>query len=152
MAKPRQPTLAITQPRAKFLVSCRRLMSNALSQNFKKIAPLVRKLWPKNEFLALLYYRMAFMVFVDWMCFLMTFSMWGTMGFGFLTIGSLVSKLQRGAMEKIHTVFAANPSGGKCRKTFGHFVMLLEEENGGICSCFSHPESSTQVTTDSAGR
>ena len=57
MAKRRQPTLAITQPHAKFLVSCRRLMSNALSQNFKKIAPLVQKLWPKNWRLALLYYR-----------------------------------------------------------------------------------------------
>ena len=57
MAKRRQPTLAITQPHAKFLVSCRRLMSNALSQNFKKIAPSVQKLWPKNWRLALLYYR-----------------------------------------------------------------------------------------------
>ena len=57
MAKRRQPTLAITQPHAKFLVSCRRLMSNALSQNFKKIAPSVQKLWPKIWHLALLYYR-----------------------------------------------------------------------------------------------
>ena len=32
-------------------------MSNALSQNFKKIAPSVQKLWPKNWRLALLYYR-----------------------------------------------------------------------------------------------
>ena len=80
-------------------------MSNALSQKLKKIAPLVQKLWPKNDFSALLYYRMAFMAFVDWMCFLVTFSMWGSKGFGFLTIGSLVFKLQGGAMEKIHTVY-----------------------------------------------
>ena len=61
----------------------------------------------KRFFLALLYYGMAFVAFVDWMCFLVTFSMWGTKGFGFLTIGSLVSKLQGGAMEKIHTVIVS---------------------------------------------
>ena len=118
IAKRRQPTLAITQPHTKFLVSCRRLMSNALSQNFKKIAPSVQKLWPKNDFLALLYYRMAFMAFVDRMCFLVTFSMWGTKGFLFLTIGSLVSKLQGRAMQKIHTVIR-NWNEGRAQLTSG---------------------------------
>ena len=82
-------------------------MSNALSQNFKKIAPSVQKLWPKNWRLALLYYRgglfslcLLDVLFGDILHV-------GNQGIWILTIGSLISKLQGGAMEKIHTVISS---------------------------------------------
>ena len=76
-------------------------MRNALSQNFKKILPSIQKLWPKNDFLALLYYRVAFMAFVD------------VLFDEILHVGNqevwifdnrIISFQVAGAMEKIYTV------------------------------------------------